>query len=222
MRLDANDSIGTIDIATEGLDKGDNNNYSFSLSVSLVNYKLKAGNEVKRNPNKNGVNLLIHYGIALQNNDRNDCYLLTLAFSNRKDDSLIQHRIKFFSKYEMFDSIHEDLIDECIKPNNPFSRRILFFYYTQMLDQIDFSMEEPKRDFIEQDRIVIHFIKENLEALDTLSSTTIKEEEDKLSKETNQLKKVFIIYKIQQKRLLRRLIEKYSDQYLFLLKDETL
>ena len=91
-----------------------------------------------------------------------------------------------------------------------------------MLDQLDFEKEEPRRTDLEKDRIIVNFIKENLQALESLEKTTIEEEEKRMNTETNPFLKNAIKYKINQRKLLKVLISKYEDQVNFLVKDEVL
>jgi hypothetical protein len=169
-----------------------------------------------------GDSLLIYYGTTLENNEENDCYSLSLTFTERKDDNLASQRSQFFSKYFLFDRNHFDVIEECLKLSKPFDRRILFYFYVLMMDANDMEKEDPKRNNLEQDKLIVNYTKENFIAIEKLSQTTLAEEEERFIKETNPLIKHFIKYKIQQRKLLRKIIEAYEEQYLFLIKDESL
>lgn len=200
-------------------------NYNSEFNDPIVkvksNVNFKKQSEVKINPKSSGDSLLIYYGISLDNNNH-DCLSLSLTFSERKDDKLVSERSAYFGKYFLYDRNHFDLIEECVYPNNPFIKRILFYYYVLMLDQLDFEKEEPRRTDLEKDKIIVNFIKENLLALEGLEKTTIEEEQKRMASETNPFLKNAINYKINQRKLLKILISKYEDQVNFLVKDEVL
>ena len=191
-------------------------------NVSIkVNFDIKKGEEIMYNPKLSSDHLLMYYGIVLENNEDNDCYSISLTFSERKDDSLASKRSAFFSKYFLYDSNHFDLIEECISLKKPFDRRILFYYYTLMMDEVDLQKEDPKRKDLHEDKIIINFTKDNLLAYEKLSKP-LTEDIEKLKQEKNPIIKNFIKYKIIQRDLLKKLIGKYEEQYNFLQKDESL
>lgn len=169
-----------------------------------------------------GDSLLIYYGTTIENNEENDCFSLSLTFSERKDDNLASQRSQFFSKYFLYDRNHFDVIEECLKLSKPFDRRVLFYYYVLMMDSNDLEKEDPKRNKLEEDKLIVNYTKENLIAIEKLNQSSLAEEEERFTKETNPLIKHFIRYKIQQRKLLRKLIEVYEEQYNFLIKDESL
>lgn len=197
------------------------NEFNNNTVTVKTNSSFKKQSEVKVGSKSSGDSLLIYYGIAMDNNPH-DCLSLSLTFSERKDDKLVSERSAYFGKYFLFDRNHFDLIEECVYPNNPFVKRILFYYYVLMLDQLDFEKEEPRRTDLEKDKIIVNFIKENLQALESLEKTTIEEEEKRMTTETNPFLKNAIKYKINQRKLLKVLISKYEDQVNFLVKDEVL
>lgn len=186
-----------------------------------INENIKKDVEIKLNPQTNGDNLLVYHGLTLDNNDEHDCLSLSLTFNERKDDRLVHERSKFFGKFFLYDSNHFDLIEECIKIDKPFDRRVLFYYYVLMMDPFDLEKEDPKRKDLHEDKLIINFVLENLQAMEKLS-TPLSEITASLEKETHPLIRNFITYKIQQRKLLLKLIDKYQDQYNFLLKDEAL
>lgn len=197
------------------------NSETYNVEVR-VNKGISKNQEVKVNPNLSGDNLLMYHGITLENNEDNDCYSLSLTFTERKEDPLISKRSKFFGKYFLYDRNHFDVIEECIKLSKPFDRRILFYYYVLMLDSNDLEKEDPKRKNLHEDKLIVNFVKENLQAMEHLNQNSIKEEQEKYEKETNPLIKNFIKYKIQQRNLLKKLVEVYDSQYFMLVKDEAL
>lgn len=74
---------------------------------ALVSYK--AGDPIIENPKLPNSRLLLSYGQVIKNSS-NDCFSLTLSFSNRSEDSISKKRIDFFSKYFLFDQSHYDVM----------------------------------------------------------------------------------------------------------------
>ncbi len=91
-----------------------------------------------------------------------------------------------------------------------------------MMDSNDLKKSDPKRDRLEEDLIIIKFTKENFEAMESLNKHTIEEEKFLIDNEKNDLIKKLKAYKLQQRVLLKRLIEYLNKQYMLLLKDESL
>ncbi len=197
------------------------NNLEYSINLQFKNYKISKNQEIKRNIKMNGDFLLTYHGIVLDNNEEYDCLSLGLSFSERTDDKYSNERIKFFGKFFLFDRNHYDLIEECININS-FNRRVLFFFYTLMMDSNDLKKSDPKRDRLEEDLIIIKFTKENFEAMESLNKHTIEEEKFLIDNEKNDLIKKLKAYKLQQRVLLKRHIEYLNKQYMLLLKDESL
>jgi len=181
----------------------------------------QVNDELKRNPKLTGDLLLVHHGITLDNN-KYDCLSLGLTFSERKDDRLAGKRTEFFGKYFLYDRNHYDLIEECMYLDKPFDRRILFYFYTLMMDENDLAKPDPRRQHLEEDKLIVNYARENFIAMEKLNKMNITEELERFSKETNPLIKHFIKYKIQQRALLLKLTEKYENQYMMLVKDESL
>ncbi len=65
--------------------------------------------EIFRNIGFNNENYLIYHGLALSDNAQ-DCYSLSLSFSDRKDDSLKKNRAAFFAKYFLYDKNEYDFM----------------------------------------------------------------------------------------------------------------
>lgn len=197
------------------------NKESNKIEVKTNKFLVK-NQEVKINPKLNGDYLLMYYGLTLDNNEENDCLSLSLTFSERKDDKLIAERTKFFSKYFLFDRNHFDIIEECLNPSKPFDRRVMFYYYVLMMDALDLEKEDPKRKDLQDDKLIVNYTKENLNAIENLNKSNLEDEEQRFSNENNRLIKQFIKYKIQQRKILRKVIAKFEDQYNMLVKDESL
>lgn len=197
------------------------NSETYNIEVT-INKAITKGSEIKINPNLTGDNLLIYHGITLENNEEQDCLSLSLTFSERKEDPLVSKRTQFFGKYFLYDRNHFDIIEECINIEKPYDRRVLFYYYVLMMDENDLEKEDPKRKNLHEDKLIINYIRDNLKALEHLNEHSIQEEEEKITKEENPLIKHFIRYKIQQRKLLNKLIDVYESQYNMLVKDEAL
>jgi hypothetical protein len=70
---------------------------------------IKEEAEIFRNVGFNNENYLLYHGIALQNNQQ-ECYSLSLSFTERKDDNLKSNRAAFFAKYFLYDKNDSDLM----------------------------------------------------------------------------------------------------------------
>ena len=68
-----------------------------------------AGKEILGNFGKNNEDLLMYKQVFLPNN-HNDCLLLSLSFTDRKDDALAERKKEFFQKYFLFDKNHFDIM----------------------------------------------------------------------------------------------------------------
>ena len=62
--------------------------FLYKLSASLENSNIKSGEEIFKNPIANGDDLIVYFGMALDDNESKDCLSLGLTFSERKDDKL--------------------------------------------------------------------------------------------------------------------------------------
>lgn len=168
-----------------------------------------------------GDNLLIYYGVSIEDNEENDCLSLGLTFSERIDDKFVQERIRFFEKFYLFDRNHFDLIEECVNINN-FSRRILFYFYTSLMDLNELNKTNPKRINLEEDKIIINYGYNYLKELEKRNSKDLQKEIEEIIIESDTLIKTIKKYKLQQRKLLIKYIEKFRIQYNFLIRDEEL
>lgn len=111
---------------------------------------------------------------------------------------------------------------ECVNVQNPYSRRLLFYYYVLMMDSSDLDLQDPKRSELEQDRIVLEFVITQLRTL--LNQLDIKGgiTKESAESEANQFKKAVIEYKLEQKRILRDVIAVYEEDYYRLIKEDAL
>ena len=67
----------------------------------------KKDQEIFENVGLNSDYYLLYQGVVVEPNS-NDCYSITLSFSERKDDELKYKRRDFFSKYFLYDSNESD------------------------------------------------------------------------------------------------------------------
>lgn len=179
------------------------------------------GDELVLSFGYNSDHLLLHYGKVIEPNP-NDCLSLGMSFSERKDDNLIGKRSAFFGKYFLYDRNHFDLIEECLRPSEPFPNRLLFFFYTLMLDESDLEKPDPKRIGLDEDKIIIDYARNSFISMDSLFMNSLDKEKERFSSEKNDKIRSLIHYKILHRNLLKRFIDVYADHYLMLIKEDSL
>ena len=92
-----------------------------------------------------------------------------------------------------------------------------------MLDEIELDREDIKRIGLEEDRVVLQYVKNALQSILDLYPTTLKSDLERVRKTDIEAdKKTSIIYIIEQKRYLVRLIEVYENEVNRLVKEDTL
>lgn len=190
-----------------------------SIGVAFAN-PVKKGQELRRNTSVNDDTSLMYYGKILDNS-KDDCLSLKLSFADFKDDTLIAKRNDYFKKYFTFNNESFNVIEECLDIST-FNDKILFFYYTMMLDELNLSKDIERKEELDQNKIVMEFVKSNFEALEAVNESSFEEDQKRQIEEKNPLIKLLLQYKLKQRGLLRKYISKLSDQCLFLLKDESL
>lgn len=221
MRLTADEKYGIIKYSDKTV-KGDAPFYYYLIST-IQGSNIKANEEVYRNQLTSGDYLLVYFGLAIDNNQERDCLSLGLTFSERKDDKLSYKRQSFFSKFHLFDRNHHDLIEECVVLKKALSyNRLLFYFYTLMMDANDLEKSDPKRDKLEEDRLIIKFARDELIGMQKLKNISIEKEKERLLNEQDFFVKQLIKYKIQQYYLMEEFIKILDNQYYFLVKDEVL
>lgn len=203
---------------TEIVKTNDEVNKIINISFSTSEEK---ENEITFNPKQNSDNLLMYNGIFLENNEKHDCFSFTLSFNERVDDRLLKDRNDYFKKYFLFDSDYVDIIEDCLFISKPFDNRILFFYYVLMLDANDLQKENPKREGLHEDKLILTFAKDNL-----LSMTEFKVPTDQLiakleTEKDNQIRTI-LQYQIGQRRMLDLIIRRFDEQIGYLIKEESL
>ncbi len=105
---------------------------------------------------------------------------------------------------------------------DPYPRRLLFYYYTLILDETDLDKDDPKRVGLEGDRIIVEYVKNAFKSILNRYPTTLENDIERLNKETNSQRKVLIKYLIGQKRLLVKLIDVYQNELYKLVKEDSL
>lgn len=180
-----------------------------------------AGEQVYDNLGQSNDIYLLYQGFVLENNFH-DCYNIQLTFSERKEDNLVDKRKSFFQKFFMFDRTHIDLIDECISTKNPFSRRVLFYFYTCIMEETDLEKSDPKRVNLEEDKLIVEYSRERLRAIYELFPSKIEGDKERLAQEQDPRIRSVIAYRLEQKKYLLKLIDIYNDEYNKLLKEDIL
>lgn len=180
-----------------------------------------ANSQIFENLGYSNDNYLLYHGIVLKDNSH-DCYSLSLSFSERQDDSLREQRRTFFGKYFLYDKSNSDEINECVSLKNPFPRRLMFYYYTLLLDEIDMEKPDPKRVGLEDDRIVLEHVKNALYTMLEKYPTSAQSDQERAAREPEHYKKNVIQYLVEQKNYLSKLIEAYHAQSAKMNKDDML
>jgi hypothetical protein len=99
---------------------------------------------------------------------------------------------------------------------------MLFFYYTLLMDEADLEKEDPKRVGLENDRIIIEYVKNSLKGVLDSYPTKFEFDSERLSREPEDHKKAVYKYLIAQKSYLIRLIEYYQSELYRLIKEDSL
>ena len=82
---------------------------TYSKSEIKTTSSIREDTQIFRNIGFNNENYLLYHGLALKNNQQ-ECFSLSLTFSERKDDSLKTNRASFFAKYFLYDKNDADLM----------------------------------------------------------------------------------------------------------------
>lgn len=91
-----------------------------------------------------------------------------------------------------------------------------------MMEEPELELTDPKRFDLEQDRIILEFVKNNLQNHYDLYPTKLEHDEERLSKEQDSTLKTWLSFKVQQKKLLLKMIDKYNSDLNKIMKDDTL
>ena len=98
----------------------------------------------------------------------------------------------------------------------------MFYFYTLLLDEIDLEKPDPKRAGLEEDRIVVDYVKTFL--INKLESypTSVEHDTKREHREPEIAKKNILKFQIEQKTFLAKLIEAYFQQLQKLNKEDSL
>lgn len=92
-----------------------------------------------------------------------------------------------------------------------------------MLDEIELDREDIRRIGLEEDRVVLQYVKNALQSHLDLYPTTIKNDLERLNKaDIEPDRRTAILYNVQQKKYLVRLIDIYDKEINRLVKEDTL
>lgn len=91
-----------------------------------------------------------------------------------------------------------------------------------MMDATDLEKPDPKRVDLEQDRIVLEYAANQLRTLLSQVSGTISTNSELARAENDLLKRAVILYKIEQIKLLTKIIGIYDEAYYRLVKEDSL
>lgn len=196
--------------------KGDNKVTQFKSFENISH-----GQQIFINKGLNNDKYLISHGMVIKDNSY-DCFSMSLSFSSRYDDPLSKQRKTFFAKFFLYDSNYTDEIYECISAKKPFSRRFLFYYYTLLMDENDLTKTDPKRVGLENDRIIVEYVKDALQGMLDINLTTKNVDQAAIDAETEPYKKHVLQYILEQNKQLQELIYVYHQQALKLNKEDIL
>ncbi len=91
-----------------------------------------------------------------------------------------------------------------------------------MMDEIDLEKPDPKRIGLENDKIIIEYVKNQFQTILELYTNRAQYDLERCLKETEVYKKNILIFQYEQKTLLSNLIGVYQDQLNKLNKDDSL
>lgn len=98
----------------------------------------------------------------------------------------------------------------------------MFYFYTLLLDEIDLEKPDPRRFGLEQDRIMVEYVKTYLQNRLESYSTSIDNDVRRERSETDVAKKNILNFQIEQKTFLAKLIGTYLEQLERLNKEDSL
>ena len=81
-----------------------------------------------------------------------------------------------------------------------------------MMDEVDLEKPDPKRTGLEDDRIILEYVKNALQTNLNLYPTSAENDQSRAEKETETHKKNVLQYQVEQKTYLTKLIEVYQQQ----------
>jgi hypothetical protein len=91
-----------------------------------------------------------------------------------------------------------------------------------MMEESELELNDPKRFDLENDRIILEFVKNSLQNHYEMFPTKLEDDEVRLAKETDPTRKTWLKFKIQQKKLLLHMIDYYNNDLNKIMKDDSL
>ncbi len=90
------------------------------------------------------------------------------------------------------------------------------------MDEIDLEKQDPKRVNLEQDKIIVEYVKTQFQNNLDLYANKAEFDLERSKKEPEQFKKNILIYQYEQKTYLTKIIEAYQEQINLLNKEDSL
>lgn len=90
------------------------------------------------------------------------------------------------------------------------------------MEESELELNDPKRFDLENDRIILEFVKNALQNHYDLFNAKVEQDEERLANETDPIKKTWLKFKVQQKHLLLNMINLYNDDLNKIMKDDSL
>ena len=91
-----------------------------------------------------------------------------------------------------------------------------------MMEDYELEKNDPKRFDLEQDRIILEFVKNSLQNYYDLYPTRIEADEERIKAYSDPTWKHWLNFKVQQKKILIQMIEFYNDELNKLNKEDAL
>jgi hypothetical protein len=98
----------------------------------------------------------------------------------------------------------------------------MFYFYTLLLDEIDLEKPDPKRFGLEEDKIIVEYVKTYFQNKLESYPTTIDQDMRRENLEPERAKKNILRFQIEQKTFLAKLSSVYHDQIQKLNKEDSL
>lgn len=90
------------------------------------------------------------------------------------------------------------------------------------MDEIDLEKQDPKRVSLEQDKIIVEYVKTQFQNYLDLYANKADFDLERSKKEPEPFKKNILIYQYEQKTYLTKIIEAYQEQINLLNKEDSL
>ncbi len=90
------------------------------------------------------------------------------------------------------------------------------------MEESELELNDPKRFDLEQDRIILEFVKNNLQNHYDQYTQKIEYDARRAEEEKDPEKKRYALFKLQQKKILVDIIERYNNDLNKIMKDDSL